>query len=83
MKVPIVKIGNSRGIRLPKPVIEQCGFKDEVDLEVEEGCVIIKMPAHKARSGWNEAFSAMRALNDDNLKDDQFNTEWDSKEWQW
>lgn len=41
MQVEIVRIGNSRGVRIPKSIIEQCGFGDHINLRVEEGCVIL------------------------------------------
>ncbi len=57
MKVAIVPIGNSRGVRLPKLVLEQLGFGAEAELEVEDGKVTLT-PRRAARSGWAEAFAA-------------------------
>jgi len=50
MKTELVHIGNSRGIRIPKPFIEQCGFGDKVDLRVENECLIIS-PERAAKHG--------------------------------
>ena len=63
MKVELVRIGNSRGIRIPKPLIEQCGFGDTVDLRVEQDCLIIA-PDHPPAGErvWAEAPSAARAM---------------------
>jgi antitoxin MazE len=66
MDVDLVRIGNSRGIRIPKPIIEQCGFRDRVSFEVEGDRLIIG-PAAVPRSGWAEAFALMAAAGDDRL----------------
>ena len=57
MKVAIVPIGNSRGVRLPKVVLDQLGFGAEADLEVEDAKVTLT-PRRAPRSGWAEAFAA-------------------------
>ena len=54
MKARLVRIGNSRGLRLPKAVIEQVGLDDEVELVVE-GRRIVITPARRPRAGWAEA----------------------------
>lgn len=56
MKVAIVQIGNSRGVRLPKVVLDQLGFGAEAELEVEDGKVTLA-PLKTPRSGWAEAFA--------------------------
>ncbi len=81
MKTTIIKIGNSRGLRLPKPILEQCGFEDEVELEVQKDKIIIK-PIKKSRYKWEEAFKKMAEKGDDkliNLPD----SKWDKEEWEW
>ena len=83
MKVQIVKIGNSRGIRLPKTVLEQCHFGDVAELEVLDGLVILRNPTQKRRSGWEESFSAMHSNGDDVLYDNILESKWDHKDWQW
>ena len=55
MKVKLVKIGNSTGIRLPKNVIQACGFQNEVNLNVQDGAVILT-PPQQARTAWFELF---------------------------
>jgi len=57
MKVAIVPIGNSRGVRLPKTVLEQVGFDAEAELTVEDGRVVLS-PVAEVRAGWAEAFDA-------------------------
>ena len=66
MNVDLVRIGNSRGIRIPKPIIEQCGFGNRVNFEVEGDRLIIG-PAERLRGGWDRAFAAMAAAGDDAL----------------
>ena len=84
MKTNIVQIGNSKGIRLPKSVLEQCHLKDSVELLVE-GNVLTVRPIHAPRSGWSEAFSDMARNNDDKPLDVDTGlaTEWDESEWRW
>ncbi len=57
MKISLVQIGNSRGIRLPKAVLEQCGFADTVEMTVERGRVVLAA-SDKPREDWAEAFAA-------------------------
>jgi antitoxin MazE len=61
MKVELVRIGNSRGIRIPKPVLEQCGFRDTVELRVENDRVVIA-PGRTPCEGWEEAFRGCRSV---------------------
>lgn len=68
MRASLVKIGNSRGVRLPKNVIEAAGLKDDLDLEVRDGAVVIRS-AETTRSGWAEAAAACHAAGDDALSD--------------
>lgn len=83
MKVELVRIGNSRGIRIPKPFIEQCGLGETVELRVANDCLIIS-PERKARQGWNDAFRASgRALDDELLLEIAEPSEFDRKEWRW
>ena len=55
MKVKLVKIGNSMGIRLPKNVIQACGFQKEVNLNMQGGSVILTAP-QQTRAAWFELF---------------------------
>ncbi len=84
MKARIVKIGNSQGIRLPKPILEQTGIMDDVELEVLENQIIIRALSHP-RSSWAGAFNAMSEFGDDAIVDeaDNISHSWDEKEWQW
>ncbi len=84
VKAQIVRIGNSQGIRIPKPILEQLGFKDEVELEIFPDQLIIRS-IHPPRYGWDEQFQAMAEMGDEQLLDDErlSLTEWDEVEWEW
>ena len=64
MDVSVVKIGNSRGIRLSKTLIEKYNLKDTVELVLEKGYIIIK-PKAEPRKGWEKAFKKMHENGDD------------------
>ena len=63
-KTNIVRIGNSRGIRILKTFLEQCHLHDEIELEVRDDHLEVR-PATKPRSGWEEAFRRMHEQGDD------------------
>ncbi|HOB84028.1 MAG TPA: AbrB/MazE/SpoVT family DNA-binding domain-containing protein [Bacteroidales bacterium] len=66
MEVSVVKIGNSRGIRFSKTVIERYNIRDTVEMILEKGHIIIK-PLTRPRKGWDKAFIEMHANGDDRL----------------
>lgn len=79
----IVRIGNSQGIRIPKALLQQLGFSDQVTLEVQEDQLVIR-PIRTIRHGWEEQFQQMAvAVDDQLLDDDMISTEWDSENWSW
>ncbi len=83
MKVDIIRIGNSQGLRIPKPILKQVGFSREVELEVKEDHLIIRR-AHAPRVGWHERFAKMNASDkDDTFEDVNLSTAWDENEWEW
>jgi antitoxin MazE len=84
MRARIVKIGNSQGIRIPKPLLEQSGISDDVDIEVKNDRIIIR-PVSGPRAGWDEAFRKMAQNADDVLIDSEepISHSWDESEWQW
>jgi antitoxin MazE len=84
MKARIVRIGNSQGIRIPKPLIAQTGLKGEVDISVRENQLVIS-PAERPRANWPQAFRDMARLRDDVLLDSEFmsGSRWDEEEWEW
>ena len=82
MKAKIIRIGNSRGIRLPKPLIEQVGLADEVNLEIRDGELVIS-PSERLRDGWAEAARVLAERGEDKLLDPVLSTDFDEQEWQW
>ncbi|MEM7574489.1 MAG: AbrB/MazE/SpoVT family DNA-binding domain-containing protein [Bacteroidota bacterium] len=66
MQLKIVKIGNSKGIRLPKTVLKEYAIEDSVELVMEPGAILLK-PVKPVRKGWQEAFGKMHAAQDDEL----------------
>jgi antitoxin MazE len=83
MLVSLVRIGNSKGVRLPQSVIETCGLGDRIDLRVEDGRVVLSAAAG-SREGWDKAFKAMAAAGDDRLLDPETAVEsFDDHEWTW
>lgn len=67
MLLSVVQIGNSKGIRIPKAILEQCGIGKELDLQIESGRIVLKPRKGAPRDGWAEAFRRMAAAGDDRL----------------
>jgi antitoxin MazE len=82
MKTHLIRVGNSRGVRLPKPLIEEAGLTDAVELRVRDGAIVIARVA-RARSGWAEAAQRMRERGEDGLRDPSTPTQFDEREWKW
>jgi antitoxin MazE len=80
----VVKIGNSRGIRIPKPLLDRLGLAEEVELAVEGDQLIIR-PIRRPRDGWDEQFELMAKRGEDRLLDVEASslTRWDAEEWEW
>lgn len=80
MDVSLISIGNSKGIRLPKSVLEKYNIKETIELIFEKGFIILK-PKTSARKGWEKSFMKMHENGDDKLlmadvfKDENFE-EW-------
>ena len=81
-KTRIVRIGNSRGIRVPKGLLEQAQLPDEVELQAEYGRLVVRA-ARGPRAGWAAAAKAMHSQGDDHLLDVATRTRFDDKDWQW
>jgi antitoxin MazE len=84
VRTRVVRIGNSRGVRIPKPLLDQSGLGEEVELQVEKNRIIIR-PSQEPRAGWDEQFRRMAELGDDRLLDADVPslTSWDEDEWEW
>ena len=66
MDISVIQIGNSKGIRLTKALIEKYNIKDTVELILEKGYIILK-PKSSPRKGWDKAFKKMHENGDDKL----------------
>ncbi len=64
MLLDIVKIGNSRGVRLPSIILKECNITSQVNIEVSDGKIIM-YPVKQPRSGWEKAFRKMHAEGED------------------
>lgn len=75
MEIPVINIGNSKGIRLSKALLEQYNISDTLELILEKGRIILK-PKSVPRKGWEKSFKQMHANGDDTLLiDDIFEDE--------
>jgi antitoxin MazE len=82
MKAKLVQIGNSRGVRIPKPLIAQANLSDEVDLQVRGKSIIISSDS-TPRKGWAQAAAELHRRGEDELLLPPFDTKFDADEWQW
>jgi antitoxin MazE len=83
VKADLIRIGNSQGVRIPKAVIDQCGFDRRVEMRIEGDSLIIT-PVKPARSGWDEAFKAMAERGDDSaLFPEDLEHSFEQEEWEW
>jgi antitoxin MazE len=83
MRVELVRIGKSRGIRIPKPILEKCGFEKAVEVSVEKDRLVIA-PARRDRDGWEEAFvAASSSTQNELLLGTELRTAFDREEWKW
>ncbi len=78
----IVRIGNSRGIRVPKLLLEQAALPDEVEIHAEAGRLVVTA-AKAPRAGWAEAAKAMHTADDDAMVDAPLPTRFDRTDWKW
>ena len=83
MKIKLISIGNSKGIRIPRSVIEQCGFSDQIEMRVGNGVVELTR-TRETREDWEAEFEAMAKTGDDTpLFPDDMAHDWDEAEWAW
>ncbi|MEO4042534.1 AbrB/MazE/SpoVT family DNA-binding domain-containing protein [Hoeflea sp. CAU 1731] len=83
MKINLVSIGNSKGVRIPASIVKECGLGDELEMRVEDG-VIMLAPVRSLREGWAESFKKMATNGDDAaLLDDALENEFDAEDWTW
>lgn len=82
MQVPIIAIGNSKEIRLPKAILEQLKISDKVEMEVENQQIILKPINETPSNGWGNSFKKNHEAQEDSLllKDDLFT---EAFAWEW
>lgn len=75
MKISVINIGNSKGIRLSKTILEKYNIQEKVEITLEKGYIILK-PKAEPRKNWEESFKMMNEEGDDQLLiDDVFEDE--------
>lgn len=77
-----MRIGNSRGIRIPKTLLDEADLPDEVELHAEPGRLVVEAVRH-ARKGWAAAAQRTHARFDDRVLDEPTSTKFDREEWEW
>jgi antitoxin MazE len=82
MKTKIVRIGNSRGLRLPRHLLEEAKLTEEVEVVARNGSIVISSSRHP-RAGWAEAGKLAHARGEDKLLDPPSATRFDDEEWEW
>ena len=82
MKGKIVQIGNSRGVRLPKPLLQEAGLSDIVEIVARNGTIVISSASHP-RAGWAEAAKLAHERGDDEPLDPPTSSRFDEEEWKW
>ncbi len=83
MKTRIVRIGNSQGVRIPKPLLDQAGLSGDVELVPADQGLLIR-PVSMARAGWSEAFQKLSQRGEIQPCDAPPSlSTWDDTEWTW
>lgn len=81
VKARIVAIGNSQGVRIPKPLLEQAGLVGDVELRAESGRIVISA-VREPRAGWAKAAAELHVRGEDGLLDSPAPAS-DAEEWEW
>jgi len=81
-KTRIVRIGNSRGIRVPKLLLDQAALPDEVELRAEPGRIVVSA-ARRPRTGWAAKARTLHSRQDDRLLAESTSTRFDEADWRW
>jgi antitoxin MazE len=82
MHTKIVQIGTSKGVRLPKYLLEKYHLTDDVNIEDTEEGILITPSDHEARSGWKANFKKAAKENTD-ISIELPKSDWDNTEWEW
>ena len=81
-KTRIVRIGNSRGIRIPKTLLDEADLPEEVELHAQPGRLVVQ-GVRRPRCGWAAVAKRMRARGDDRPLDEAIATNFDRDGWEW
>jgi antitoxin MazE len=82
MLTTIRRLGNSQGILIPKPLLQQVGLDDQAELRVEGDALVLRRPKAEPRTGWAEESRKLAATGNDTLVLPEFANEAD-KELMW
>jgi antitoxin MazE len=82
MLVSVIPIGNSRGIRIPKSILQQLKIEGKVELEVHDKEILLRPINKKPRENWAQEFVKMHENEDDRLLINDFNDQ-DEFQWEW
>ena len=82
MEVTIRRMGNSQGVLIPKPLLQQLGLEERAEMIVENDALVLRRPRPAVRSGWGEASRAIAAQGEDALVLPEFANEADA-DWTW
>jgi antitoxin MazE len=85
MKTKLIRIGNSQGVRIPKPIIEEIGLSEEIEMILKDNQIILRS-SEETRKDWDHAFEKMAEEYDDGLLDQEEieqPSQWDETEWTW
>lgn len=82
VETKIVRIGNSRGVRIPTELLRQSGIEGDVTLRLEEGRIVIA-PSRQPRSGWEEELRIMAEKGEEKKELDESANRFDEEEWEW
>jgi antitoxin MazE len=81
MQIEVIRIGNSKGVRIPAYILKECNIKDKIELEVRDGKIIIT-PVDRPRKGWSEKFKEMHMNGEDkSIINDNIGLE--AEDWEW
>jgi len=82
MKARLVRIGGSRGLLLPRAFIEKAGIKDEVEVTLREGALVVKSTEHP-RAGWEAAVNLLLERGEDHVIEETPVLRFDDRAWKW
>ena len=82
MLISVIPIGNSRGIRIPKSILQQLKIEGTIELEVHDKEILLRPVNRKPRENWADEFIKMHDNRDDELLVNDLNDQ-DEFQWEW